>query len=79
MPQVERLVRRELATAPDLRTVVIDLAGVGRLDYTGAAALGRLLSELRHAGVEVRVENTPPGAARAASIHLDQPGPDDST
>lgn len=70
VPQVERLVRRELSTQTDLEAVVIDLAGVGRLDYTGAAALGRLLSELRHAGVEVRVENTPPGAARAAAIHL---------
>lgn len=70
VPQVERLVRRELSTQTDLEAVVIDLAGVGRLDYTGAAALGRLLSELRHAGVEVRVENIPPGAARAAAIHL---------
>ena len=64
------LVRRELATQTDLDAVVIDLAGVGRLDYTGAAALGRLLAELRQADVEVRVENIPPGAARAAAIHL---------
>lgn len=70
VPQVERLVRRELATETELDAVVIDLAGVGRLDYTGAAALGRLLAELRHADVEVRVENIPPGAARAAAIHL---------
>ena len=70
VPQVERLVRRELATQTDLDAVVIDLAGVGRLDYTGAAALGRLLAELRQADVEVRVENIPPGAARAAAIHL---------
>ena len=49
VPQVERLVRRELATQTELDAVVIDLAGVGRLDYTGAAALGRLLAELRQA------------------------------
>ncbi len=77
VPQVERLVRRELATAPELDTVLIDLAGVGRLDYTGAAALGRLLTELRHAGVRVSVENIPPGAARAASVHLVEPDPTD--
>lgn len=70
VPQVERLVRRELATGPELEVVVIDLGGVGRLDYTGAAALGRLLTELRQAEVTVRVENIPPGAARAVAIHL---------
>lgn len=74
VPQVERLVRRELASQADLSVVVIDLAGVGRLDYTGAAALGRLLGELRLGQVEVRVENIPPGAARAAAIHLAEPG-----
>lgn len=70
VPQVERLIRRELATEPDLSSVVVDLGGVGRLDYTGAAALGRLAAELDHAGVMVSVRNVPPGASRAATIHL---------
>jgi SulP family sulfate permease len=70
VPQVEKLIRRELSTQPDLGTVVVDLGGVGRLDYTGASALGRLVAEFEHSGVVVRVENVPPGAERAAGIHL---------
>lgn len=69
-PQVDRLIRNELAAHPEVMRVVVDLAGVGRLDYTGAASLGRLLEELRHAGVEVALENVRPGAERAVAVHL---------
>ena len=36
VPQVERSVREELASERNLTAVVIDLSGVGRLDYSGA-------------------------------------------
>ncbi|MDH3753932.1 MAG: SulP family inorganic anion transporter [Acidimicrobiia bacterium] len=70
VPQLERLIRSEVAEHPDLRAIVVDLGSVGRLDYTGAAALGRIVSELTNAGIEVSVSNIRPGAARAASVHL---------
>ncbi len=72
---VDDLIRDHLGR-PDaeLETVVFDLDGVGRLDYTAAAALARLVDELTDAGIAVRVINVPPGAARAAQIHL--PGSD---
>ncbi len=81
VPQVDRLIRRHLAEHPDLSTVIIDFSGVGRLDFSGAAALGRIIDEIRLGGCDVRVVNVPPGAARAVSIHLsdhlsdDPPGP----
>ncbi len=79
VPQIERLIRNELANAPDLDRVVIDLGAVGRLDYSGAAALGRIIEELRQAGVEVNVTNVKPGSERSVRAHLDgnpDPPPD---
>ena len=70
VPQIERLVRDELARRADLHHVVIDLGGVGRMDYSGAAALGRTIAEIADAGNDVEIVNVPPGAARAARIHL---------
>lgn len=70
VPQIERLVRTELAKHPEIEHVVVDLSGVGRLDYTGGAALERGLTEIATAGVGIEVVNVPPGAARAANIHL---------
>ncbi len=70
VPQIERLIRSELAEHPDIGRVLIDLGAVGRLDYSGAAALSRIVDELRQAGVEVEVVNINPGSARSARIHL---------
>ncbi len=70
VPNVDRLIRRELADHRDLKTVVVDLGGVGRLDFSGAAALARIIDEVKLGGAEVEVRNVPPGAARAAGVHL---------
>ncbi len=70
VPLIERLLRRELAEHVDLDVVVIDFGGIGRLDYSGGAAIERIVAEQASAGVEVRIENISPGAARAAGIHL---------
>lgn len=76
---VDDLIREHLGRPDaDLETVVFDLDGVGRLDYSAAAALARLGEELRDVGIEVRVVNVQPGAYRAAQIHLpdsDRPSP----
>ncbi|MGI9644177.1 MAG: SulP family inorganic anion transporter [Ilumatobacteraceae bacterium] len=68
--RVERQLREELAEHQDIDAVVVDLAGVGRLDYSGGAALGRILSEFEQSGVTVRIANVRPGSARAARIFL---------
>lgn len=70
VPEVDYRVRNQLAAHPDVRSIELDLRGVGRLDYTGAAALARLAEELDKAGITVRLTNVPPGAARAAGVHL---------
>ena len=68
--RVERLVREQLAEYQDVEKLVVDLGGVGRLDYSGGASLGRIISEVEQAGVSVRVVNIRPGSARAARLFL---------
>ena len=70
VPQIDRLIRTELAGHPGLAAVTVNLGGVGRLDYSGAAALSRILDELSGTGIAVVVTGVPPGAARAARVHL---------
>ena len=70
VPSVDELVRDHLTSRADTRAVVFDLEGVGRLDYSAAAALARLAEELRESGIAVRVTNVTPATARAVSLHL---------
>ncbi len=70
VPSVERLIRGELAEHPEVSHVVVDLGAVGRLDYSGAAALARLIEEVSSSGTRVDVVNVGTGAARAARAHL---------
>ena len=70
VPGVERQIRAELAEHQDLSVVRIDLAGVGRLDLTAAAALRRLCEELQTADVSVEIVNLPSAASPGAAAHL---------
>lgn len=70
VPSVERLIRRELAEHADIDMVVLDLAGVGRLDYSAAASLRRITEEIDSAGVRVEIVNIRQGAARGAALHF---------
>lgn len=72
VPQIERLVRTNVAEHPEITTVRFDLSGVGRLDYTGAATLELVIATLRASGVKSKIVNIPPGAKRAARIHLSE-------
>ena len=74
VPQVERLVRQELAHHRDLTAVVVDLSGVGRLDYSGAVALRRILERISAAGVSVSVVGVPPSASGAVRTELQHYG-----
>jgi len=72
IPSVERLIRAAIAEHQDLDTVVLDLAGVGRMDYSAAAALRRIVEEIGDYENDVAVEiiNVRQGAARGAAAHL---------
>ena len=67
---VERLIREEIARHRDIETVVIDLGGVGRIDYSGAAGLNRVLSERVAPTVRVKVTGVPESASRAVRAEL---------
>ena len=71
VPQIDRALRALLAEHVEIEHVDIDLSGVGRLDYSGAAALERVVEELRASGTVVTIVHVPPGARRAFTIHLD--------
>ncbi|MGZ0177731.1 MAG: STAS domain-containing protein [Acidimicrobiales bacterium] len=79
VPQIERMVRRNLAENGEIKKVRINLAGVGRLDYTRAATLKQVGETLVAAGTTVEICNVLPGASRAAAIHLGQFAPDEET
>lgn len=70
VPQIEKLMRDAVTENPDIGAISIDLAGVGRLDYTGAVTLKRVVEEFSLAGLVVIICNVPPAAQRAVSIHL---------
>ncbi len=67
VPQIERLIRAEITRHQQLSTVIVDLAGVGRIDYSGGAVLARIIDDVTGAGVEVEVVNLPPGTGGAVS------------
>lgn len=73
IPNIERLIRLEIAEHPDIATVVLDLGGVGRMDYSAAAALRRLVEEISTTvnAVSVEIINVRQGVARGAALHLE--------
>ena len=70
VPALDERLRQELIEHPGLDHIDIDLSGVGRLDYSGAAALARIAADLEEAGTSVEFSHVPAGCARAARIHL---------
>lgn len=70
VPALDERLRGELVEQPDLDHIDIDLSGVGRLDYSGAAALARIAADWEDRGIAVEFSRIPPSCARAARIHL---------
>ena len=70
VPLVERMMREKLARYHHIDTVVIDLGRVGRLDYSGAAGLNRVLSERVAPTVRVSVTGVPSRTSQAARAEL---------
>ncbi len=69
-PQLERRFIAAIADHPELTRLRIDLANVGRLDYSGAATLATLVDDAVNGGVEVAIVNIPPHSTRALAAHL---------
>jgi SulP family sulfate permease len=73
VPKIERICRSTIADDPNIDAIVLDLSGVGRLDYTGAATLRQSITTFTNAGITVELINIPPGARRAADVHFETP------
>ncbi len=58
-PALEDLLIDHLADHPDANRLIIDLAAAGRIDYTGAAALARVIEDARVADLETEVVGIP--------------------
>ncbi len=69
-PQLERRFLDALAEHPDIRRLVVDLSGVGRVDYSGAAVLAELVDDATAGGLEVVFEAIPDHATRSLAAHL---------
>jgi SulP family sulfate permease len=64
----------QIAGHPDVDRLVIDLTGVGRLDYTGAAVLRRLADQAGDAGLDVELTGVTPTVRRIVdSVWHDNP------
>ena len=63
-PGLEDLLIDHLADHPEADRLVIDLGQAGRIDYTGAAALSRVLEYARSAGLEAAVIAIPAHSRR---------------
>ena len=70
-PGIEQRIIDLLAEHPDATEVVIDLAGVGRLDYTAANVLASVAADAKAAGLEVSLANVPAAAEVAVDRILD--------
>lgn len=63
-PQLTNLLISKLAEHPELNRLVIDMSGIGRIDFTGGNALSNAITGAKAAGLEVEIVDTPPHARR---------------
>lgn len=58
-PRLDEVFSEQLARNPDIERVVVDLEGLGRIDYTGALALKEFIDAAEQAGLRVSVRDIP--------------------
>jgi SulP family sulfate permease len=63
-PGLDEAVIQQLAAHPSAERLVIDLAQLGRIDYTGALALKDVVEEAELASLRVEITGIPPQARR---------------
>jgi SulP family sulfate permease len=77
-PALEDLLIDHLADHPEADRLVIDLGQAGRIDYTGAAALARVLEDARTAGLDAEVVAVPLHSRRTMAAVLSDDDVDDA-
>lgn len=60
--RIADLLNNALADHPDTETVIIDLAGAGRVDYSAVLVIEQFLDDADSADIEVRITNVSPAA-----------------
>jgi len=84
-PALEDSLLARLAEEKDVSHVVVRLAGLGRIDLTGAYSLAELIEHGRAAGIRIELEEVPShaervlaavGAIRSAAEETGEPRPD---
>lgn len=68
--RLEDGINKAIAAHTDIEQVVFDLGGVGRLDYTGGVAIGRIVDDLSVRDIDATFDKVPPAAMRALRLHL---------
>lgn len=63
-PQLTDLLINELAEHPEVDRLLVDLSGVGRIDFTGGNALSNVITDAKAAGLDVEIVEVPPHARR---------------
>lgn len=76
-PALEDLLIDHLADHPEADRLIIDLGKAGRIDYTGAAALARVLEDARTAGLDAEVVAVPVHSRRTLAALLSDDEDDD--
>ncbi len=69
--RLENLLGDAVATHPEVEAMVVDLAGVGRLDYSAALIFEQFLDNAEAAGVKVEFRNVAAPARRMLKRQLD--------
>lgn len=59
-PRMEDVIVDALAGHPEVKTVCLDLAAAGRVDYTAAGVLTRFVDDCAESGIEVRIMHLDP-------------------
>ena len=61
-PNVEEAINTLLGDTPGIERIVLDLGGLGRIDFSAAVMLGRLMDDMERAGITVELREVPPMA-----------------
>jgi sulfate permease, SulP family len=68
--RIDDLLLDVAARHPEVDEVVVDLSGLGRVDYSGAMVLRRMLDEAEESGLTVEVRGLPPQSSRVVARYL---------
>ena len=75
---LEQMAAERLASEPDAERLIIHLEGLGRIDLTGALALGEFIAGAKEAGSDVELEGVPAHAERILRGVLDWKPPQET-